>query len=625
MFSYNGSTYLLTSYGTWQEAQAQAQSLGGNLVTINSQAEQDWLVSTFGVNQTLWIGLTDEVTEGTFKWVSGEISTYTNWLPGEPNNGWDGEDYVEMNFGSPGKWNDSSSNQFRRGIVEITNISPSITLAVSPSSVTEDGTTNLVYIFTRTGATTNFLTVNYGITGTANSSDYTGATPGTGKTITFAAGSSTAILTINPTEDTTVESDETVALTLALGTGYTVGTTTAVTGTITNDDSTNPIFNYNGSQYTLTSYGTWQEAQAQAQSLGGNLVTINNQAEQDWLVSTFGGNEQLWIGLTDEVTEGQFKWTSGETSTYTNWYGGQPDNGGPNGEDYVVLNYGSAGKWNDYPNDSSSFRGIVEIKQPVTPITGTDGDDSLNGTDGNDTLVGFSGNDTLNGGAGSDILIGGTGDDIYIVDNTNDTIIENANEGTDTIQSSVTYTIATNVENLTLTGTGAINGIGNAANNFITGNSANNTLNGGAGSDILIGGLGNDILTGGLGKDTLTGGLGVDRFDYRTLADSVFSNFDVITDFNANTGNDLFVVSTARTGGFSNAGTVAELNALSIAAKLTNTTFKANSAAQFSFGSRTFVAINDATAGFGATTDAIIEVTGFTGTLGLNNFTTTLA
>ncbi|MBO1057522.1 MAG: hypothetical protein HEQ27_13775, partial [Dolichospermum sp. JUN01] len=152
------------------------------------------------------------------------------------------------------------------------------------------------------------------------------------------------------------------------------------------------------------------------------------------------------------------------------------------------------------------------------------------------------------------------------------------------------------------------------------GNSANNTLNGGAGSDILIGGLGNDILTGGLGKDTLTGGLGVDSFDYRTLADSVFSNFDVITGFNANTGNDLFVVSTARTGGFSNAGAVAELNALSIAAKLTNTTFKANSAAQFSFGSRTFVAINDAIVGFNAANDAIIEVTGLTGTLNVNNF-----
>jgi subtilisin family serine protease len=119
---------------------------------------------------------------------------------------------------------------------------PSITLAVVPVNVLEDGTTNLVYTFTRTGPTTNALTVNYSIAGTANSSDYTGATPGTGKTITFAAGSATATLTVDPTADTTVESNETVALTLATGTGYTVGTTTAVTGTITNDDSTpNPF------------------------------------------------------------------------------------------------------------------------------------------------------------------------------------------------------------------------------------------------------------------------------------------------------------------------------------------------------------------------------------------------
>jgi Ca2+-binding RTX toxin-like protein len=113
---------------------------------------------------------------------------------------------------------------------------PVITLAVSPASVAEDGTANLIYTFTRSGPTTSTLTVNYGISGTADSSDYTGATPGAGKTITFAAGSATATLTIDPTVDTTIEVDETVALTLAAGTGYTVGTTTAVTGTITNDD-----------------------------------------------------------------------------------------------------------------------------------------------------------------------------------------------------------------------------------------------------------------------------------------------------------------------------------------------------------------------------------------------------
>jgi hypothetical protein len=133
----------------------------------------------------------------------------------------------------------------------------------------------------------------------------------------------------------------------------------------------------------------------------------------------------------------------------------------------------------------------------------------------------------------------------------------------------------------------------------------------------------NDILTGGLGQDTLTGGAGRDRFDYRNLADSVLGGFDVITDFNAKSGNDLFVVSTARTG-FNNVGTVATFDTTGITAKLTNTTFAANSAAQFSFGSRTFVAINDTIAGFDPTKDAIIEVTGLTGTLGLNNFTTTL-
>ncbi|MFN6028987.1 MAG: bluetail domain-containing putative surface protein, partial [Dolichospermum sp.] len=222
-------------------------------------------------------------------------------------------------------------------------------------------------------------------------------------------------------------------------------------------------------------------------------------------------------------------------------------------------------------------------------------------------ITGNGANNILNGGAGTDTLIGGLGNDIYIVDSTTDTITENASAGTDTIQSSVTYTIAAlaNVENLTLTGTAAINGTGNGGNNVITGNSANNILNGGA------------------GKDTLTGGLGRDRFDYRTLADSLLSNFDIITGLNANAGNDLFLVSTARSV-FSNVGSVVTLDATGIAAKLTDTAFRANSAAQFTFGTRTFVAINDATAGFSATTDAIIEVTGLTGTLGISNFTTTL-
>ena len=111
---------------------------------------------------------------------------------------------------------------------------PSISLAVSPASAGEDGTADLIYTFTRTGATTSELTVNYIVGGTASlGTDYTGIAelPAT-KEITFAAGSATATVVIDPIADDEIEADETVSFTLAAGTGYTIGTTEAVIATI---------------------------------------------------------------------------------------------------------------------------------------------------------------------------------------------------------------------------------------------------------------------------------------------------------------------------------------------------------------------------------------------------------
>lgn len=135
-------------------------------------------------------------------------------------------------------------------------------------------------------------------------------------------------------------------------------------------------------------------------------------------------------------------------------------------------------------------------------LTGGIGNDQLFGLAGSDTLTGGAGNDLLDGGAGTDTMQGGTGNDIYVVDATGDVVTENTNEGTDTVQSGVTYTLGANVENLTLTGAAAINGTGNALNNVLSGNSANNTLTGGAGNDRLDGGLGSDTMAGGTGDDT---------------------------------------------------------------------------------------------------------------------------
>ncbi|WP_295551257.1 calcium-binding protein [uncultured Pseudacidovorax sp.] len=134
-------------------------------------------------------------------------------------------------------------------------------------------------------------------------------------------------------------------------------------------------------------------------------------------------------------------------------------------------------------------------------LTGTA---ALNGTGNtlNNTVTGNSAANTLSGGTGSDTLVGGGGDDIYVVDNVGDVVVENANEGADVVQSSVTHTLSANVENLTLIGTAAINGAGNALDNVLIGNSANNTLTGGNGNDTIDGGTGNDTMLGGAGNDT---------------------------------------------------------------------------------------------------------------------------
>jgi WD40 repeat protein len=123
----NGHYYRLTTPMNWLQAEEQAVEWGGHLVTINDADENSWLVSTFGSSETFWIGFTDKDIEGSWYWISGENSTYTNWRSyvggSEPTDTPPGEDVATINFISgsehlPGKWNDLPINGTMRGIVE---------------------------------------------------------------------------------------------------------------------------------------------------------------------------------------------------------------------------------------------------------------------------------------------------------------------------------------------------------------------------------------------------------------------------------------------------------------------------------------------------------------------------
>ena len=155
-------------------------------------------------------------------------------------------------------------------------------------------------------------------------------------------------------------------------------------------------------------------------------------------------------------------------------------------------------------------------------LIGGKGSDTLYGRAANDYLGGGDGNDYLDGGAGADQMEGGRGNDTYVLGTGFDQVIDIG--GSDTVRASFTFTLASNLENLVLTGSGRINGTGNGKSNDLTGNGNKNILNG-------LGG--NDTLHGGKGRDNLTGGGGHDTFDYNSVSETgkTHGSRDRITDF----------------------------------------------------------------------------------------------
>ncbi|MGZ8271305.1 MAG: calcium-binding protein, partial [Methylophilus sp.] len=236
----------------------------------------------------------------------------------------------------------------------------------------------------------------------------------------------------------------------------------------------------------------------------GDQVLIENFNQNDVIGSSVIGNFEFYSGLTLDVnqffargfdldgTTGNDTIVGTNITDRINGLGGVDQLSGGYGNDVIHGGLGNDVIYGDFLN--------------------------VNQNDGYDELYGDEGNDTLVGGGGADIMYGGLGDDLYLVENVSDEVRENLNEGTDTVQANISYTLANDVENLTLLGSDNLDATGNALDNDLVGNSADNTLTGGLGNDVLVGGLGNDVYHFNLGdgEDIIVDTDGINTISFGT-------------------------------------------------------------------------------------------------------------
>ena len=306
----DGVRYELTEPLSWSQAEAEAQALGGHLVSIDDAALQAWVTATFG-GQNLWIGLNDVDQEGSFVWSDGSSVDYTNWAPGEPNQA--SYDYVYLS--SNGKWYDLPDNQLLRGLVERPDPDGLTTAGAGPQgqyvlsvSLTDPVPPAVVSI---------------------------GGLPAAGTTATEGL----AAFQVQLSEELALDSVHVPVFHVFAGHTY-----------LRSDDPQ-----------------SWTAARSWAEGLGAHLVSITSAAEQDQLHRHFG-NVDYWIGLNDIDTPGSFQWTSGEPLSYTHWAPGEPNQSNFD----AVYTRALDGWWHDYPT-GSSWWAIAELAQGSLPDGDGDG------------------------------------------------------------------------------------------------------------------------------------------------------------------------------------------------------------------------------------------------------------
>ena len=342
MGSYNGHQYYCsTAPATWQNAQAVASSNGGYLAIVNDASENAFLANLLTI-QSAYIGLSDHITEGQFQWVDGSPVTYTNWYAGQPNDFNQNQDYVEML--NNGEWNDQYNYSPLEYIMEVPCSGIVQTAGPTPGNYLPTGSYTVEY--------TVFDGCNDGV---ACSFD----------------------ITVEPS--LSIECPEDVTLTSTNNSMVVNWQTPTASSCCSNcsNGGTIPGYiymgNHNGHNYYCSNSPlTWLNAQDACSDQGGYLAVIND-AEENAFLSNILTIQSAYIGLSDHVNEGQFQWVNGESSSYTNWFAGQPNNYN-NQQDFCEMM--NDGTWNDQYNYKAleyimEVPGCINVTQTSGPASGS--------------------------------------------------------------------------------------------------------------------------------------------------------------------------------------------------------------------------------------------------------------
>ncbi len=402
--SFENSIYQRGTAGqTYEQARAEAQALGGKLLEVDSQAESDFITALFNDGKNpIWLGITDVAEEGVWKNSGGSNVTFTNWLPGQPNNenGLNGGQNYAAIVTADGQWDDffNTNSSFFDG----NGFMPATTQTIIEFDLTEGsvnsfndssyilGTQGLTWLEAQAEAEAlggKLVEIN-----SQAENEFIVRNFGDGQNTIHVGFSDVAI------EGSWVGSDgQAASYTNWLpgqpdnaGAGQDYARIASASGRwddgfsqttwFFNEDQGNwtpssPIsviefedaFVFNDSRYELGTQGlTWLEAQAEAESKGGRVVEVNSAAENDYIVQTFGdGQNSIFIGFKDTDQEGVWRDQAGAEIAYTNWMVGQPDNAGGN-QDYARI-AANTGQWDDGGNDTTFYQSNYN---PANPHSG---------------------------------------------------------------------------------------------------------------------------------------------------------------------------------------------------------------------------------------------------------------